>query len=65
MVAHVHVSQSTVSKVLRKARVHVYVKVHTGSGHPHVTDANDDAYIINEIQDMPFKVVAQGSSKQY
>ena len=48
LVAQFHVSQSSVSKLLRKSRVHGYVKVHPGSGRPHVTDANDDAYIINE-----------------
>ena len=32
-----------------------YVKDHLGSGRPHVTNANDDAYIISEKQDMPFK----------
>ena len=60
LVAHFHVSQSTVSKLLRKARVHGYVDDHLGSGEPPVTDANDandDDDIIDEIQDMcmPFK----------
>ena len=32
MVIHFHVSQSTVSKLLRKAGVHGYVKDHPGSG---------------------------------
>ena len=55
MVAHFHVGQSTVSKLLGKARVHGYVKDHPGSGYPHLTDAYDDAYIINEIEAMPLK----------
>ena len=50
LVTHFHVSQSTVSKLLRKARVHGYVKDHTRSTRPCVMDANDDAYIINEIR---------------
>ena len=38
-----------------ESRLCGYVKDHPGSSRPHVTDANDDAYNINEIQDMPFK----------
>ena len=53
--AHFYVNQSTVSKLLIKARVHGYMKDHLGSGCPHVINANDDAYIINEIQVMPSK----------
>ena len=51
---HFNCGQSTITKLLAKARQEGYVKYRPRSGRPRATDQQDDALIVREAQNSPF-----------